>query len=170
MLEPLKLSITNYSGDRVENLVIPCHPSRDDLGCRVVPFTASLWIDRNDFSENQAFSRKKFKRLVLGDYVRLRGAYVVRADSVVRDADGTIAEIRASLVPGTVGKSPPDNIKPRGVIHWVSEQYSVDCCVNQYDRLFSHPFPESGAESFIKFINLNSLKVITGCKAEPELA
>ncbi len=170
VLEPLKLSITNYSGDRVENLVIPCHPSRDDLGFRVVPFTASLWIDRNDFSENEAFSRKKFKRLVLGDYVRLRGAYVVRADSVVRDANGMITEIRASLVPGTVGKSPPDNIKPRGVIHWVSEQYSVDCCVNQYDRLFSHPLPESGDESFIKFINFNSLKVIAGCKAEPELA
>ncbi len=170
VLEPLKLLITNYSGDCVEDLSIPYHPNRSDLGYRTVPFTAAIWIERNDFSENRALSRKKFKRLVLGDYVRLRGAYIVRADSVTKDVNGIVTEIRASLVPGTVGKSAPEDIKPRGVIHWVSEQYSVDCCVHQYDRLFSHPLPESGDESFAKFINLNSLKVINGCKAEPELA
>jgi glutaminyl-tRNA synthetase len=107
---------------------------------------------------------------VLGEYVRLRGAYIIRADEVIRDASGEIQEIKASVVENTVGADAPEGIRPRGVIHWVSALNAVNCTVNQYDRLFNQALPDAGEGSFTDHVNPDSLKVLEGCKAEASLA
>jgi len=99
---------------KVETLHLANHPQRPELGSRELPFGGTLYIDRDDFSTDTTLSRKQFKRLVLGDWVRLRGAYVIRADDVVRDASGALSEVLASVVPDTLGADPPPGIKPRG--------------------------------------------------------
>ena len=168
VLNPLKVRFSNYSDSEV--LSQPGHPSRDDLGERELPFDGEIYIDREDFNEDSTLSRKKFKRLVLGDYVRLRGAYVIKAEDLVKDDSGDIVEIVASIVPGTVGEDPPDGIKPRGVIHWVSASRSLDCEVRLYDRLFTEASPGAGGVDYLSQINPDSLQVLTGCKAEIGLA
>ena len=166
VLDPLKVVLTNVADGALETLAAPAHPSRDDLGTRQLPFTREIYIDFSDFTDDTSLSRKKFKRLVLGDYVRLRAAYVIRADEVVRDEQGNVLQVNASIVPGTVGETPPDGISPRGVIHWVSASHCVDCEVRLYDRLFSAPFPGAGGADFLADINPESLKVVSGCKGE----
>ena len=166
VLDPLKVVLTNVADGALETLAAPAHPSRDDLGTRQLPFTREIYIDFSDFTDDTSLSRKKFKRLVLGDYVRLRAAYVIRADEVVRDEQGNLLQVNASSVPGTVGENPPDGISPRGVIHWVSASHCVDCEVRLYDRLFSAPFPGAGGADFLADINPESLKVVSGCKGE----
>ena len=168
VLKPLLVTFTNY--DQSERLTASSHPQRDDLGTRELPFDGQIYIDQSDFSEDTSLSRKKFKRLVLGEYVRLRGAYIIRADEVIRDASGEIQEIKASVVENTVGADAPEGIRPRGVIHWVSALNAVDCTVNQYDRLFNQALPDAGEGSFTDHVNPDSLKVIEGCKAEASLA
>ena len=170
VLNPLLVTLTNYEADKTEYFAAAGHPNRDDLGERSLPFNRQIYIDRNDFSEDTSLSRKKFKRLVIGDYVRLRSAYIIRADRVVRDANGEISEIVGSLVPDTVGQDAPEDIRPRGVIHWVSAPNSADCTVKMYDRLFNKAAPDAGEESFLEHINPTSLRVIEGCKAEMSLA
>jgi glutaminyl-tRNA synthetase len=170
VINPLLVTLSNYPAGTVEELVVPGHPNRDDLGERSLPFAHQIYIDRNDFSEDTTLSRKKFKRLVIGDYVRLRSAYIIRADEVIRDASGNITEIIGSIVPNTVGADAPEGIKARGVIHWVSATDSADCTVKIYDRLFNKAAPDAGEESFLEHINPQSLQVITGCKVERELA
>jgi len=170
VLNPLKVVFTNVAEEAVETLTAPAHPNREELGERELPFTREIYIDRSDFSEDTSLSRKKFKRLVLGDYVRLRAAYVIRADEVVRDASGEIVQINASIVPGTVGENPPEGISPRGVIHWVSASHCVDLEVRLLDRLFSAPFPGAGGGDFLADVNPDSLQVLSGCKGEPGLA
>ena len=167
VLKPLLVTLTNY--DKSEVFTASAHPQRDDLGSRSIAFDSQIYIDQSDFSEDTSLSRKKFKRLVLGEYVRLRGAYIIRADEVIRNSDGEIQEIKASVVENTVGADAPEGIRPRGVIHWVSAPNSLDCTVNLYDRLFNQPLPDSGEGSFTDHINPDSLKVIVGCKAEVSL-
>lgn len=169
VLKPLKVILTNFADSETEILSVAGHPSLEHFKTRELPFTRELYIDRDDFSEDTTLSRKKFKRLVIGDYVRLRSAYVIRADHVERNTAGDITEIRASIVPGTVGEDPPHGIKARGVIHWVSAAHARDCRVLRYDRLFTEPLPEAGVEPFTHHINPQSLEVIDGCKAEPSL-
>ena len=174
VLKPLKLVITNFSEtgldqDETQRVNTPVHPNNPEAGERKLPFTAELYIDESDFSEDTTLSRKKFKRLVLGEYVRLRGAYVIKADEVIKNESDEITEIRASLVPGTVGENPPEGIRPRGVIHWVSATESLDCEVRLYDRLFTDEAPDSGDKDFMNFLNPESLEVIEGAKAEINL-
>ncbi len=166
VIDPLLVTLSNYPTDTGEEFVVPGHPNRDDLGERSLPFAQQIYIDRNDFSEDTTLSRKKFKRLVIGDYVRLRSAYIIRADEVIRDASGKITEIVGSIVPDTVGADAPEGIKARGVIHWVSAADSADCTVKIYDRLFNQAAPDAGEESFLEHINPDSLKVVEGCKVE----
>ena len=170
VLEPLLVTVTNYEQHKVEQFPVSVHPQREDLGQRILPFRQQLYIDRKDFSEDTSLSRKKFKRLVIGDYVRLRGAYIIRAEEVVRDSDNNIQEIKASIVPNTVGADAPEGIRPRGVIHWVSAQDALDCTVNLYDRLFAEAEPDAGDKNFLEHLNSDSLKVMQGCKAEASLA
>lgn len=170
VLKPLKVTVANWPEGEVETLIAPGHPSRNDLGDRQLAFSRTLYIDRADFSDDITLSRKKFQRLVLGEWVRLRSAYIIKADGVVSDEAGEIIEIIASIVPNTVGENPPEGVKPRGVIHWVSAEHSVDCDVRLYDRLFNEANPDSGDKNFLDSINPASLEILTGCKAEQSLA
>ncbi|WP_210394874.1 glutamine--tRNA ligase/YqeY domain fusion protein [Motiliproteus sediminis] len=168
VLDPVKLVISNLDEAVVETMTAPAHPKLE-LGLRELPFTRELYIDRADFSEDTTLSRKKFKRLVLGEYVRLRSAYVIKADEVVKGDDGQIVEIHASLVPGTVGENPPEGIKPRGVIHWVSATEGKRATVRVYDRLFNHPAPDRGEADFMQHLNPESYRVLENCWVEPGL-
>lgn len=167
VLNPLKVVITNYPERQVEQLTAPNHPVRDDLGERTLPFTRELYIDREDFREE---ANKKFKRLVLGKKVRLRNAYVITADEVIRDDAGEIVELRCSYDPNTLGKDPADGVKPKGVIQWVSATEGKRAEVRIYERLFMHPAPDRGGEEFLEHINPKSLTVLTDCWIEPSLA
>jgi glutaminyl-tRNA synthetase len=170
VINPVLVTLANYEADKSESFTVPGHPNRDDMGERSLAFARQIYIDRNDFSEDTTLSRKKFKRLVIGDYVRLRSAYIIRADEVIRDAAGEIIEIVGAIVPDTVGQDAPEGIKARGVIHWVSASESADCIVKIYDRLFNKAAPDAGDESFLDHINPESLAVISGCKVEAGLA
>lgn len=170
VLNPLKVTFTNVPPAAQQTLTVVVHPNRPEMGERELPFDREVFIDRADFNEDASLSRKKFKRLVLGDYVRLRGAYVIKADDVVKNDRGDIVEIIASVVPDTIGENPPEGIRPRGVIHWVSAHRCVECEVHLYDRLFTDPAPDAGDKNYVAHINPDSLKILTGCKAEAGLA
>ncbi|MBQ4863424.1 glutamine--tRNA ligase [Pseudoalteromonas sp. MMG013] len=166
VLDPIKVVIENYDADKVEQLVAPNHPSIEEKGTREVPFTRELFIEREDF---RIEANKKFKRLVLDKEVRLRNAYVIKAERIEEDADGNITTIFCSYDPETLGKNPTDGRKVKGVIHWVSASECIDAEVRQYDRLFNVPNP-AAAEDFSQVLNPDSLKVITHAKLEPSLA
>jgi glutaminyl-tRNA synthetase len=169
VLDPVKLSITNFAAESVEIMTVPAHPNKPEMGERELPFTKELYIDRADFTEDNTLSRKKFKRLVLGEWVRLRGSYVIKADDVVKDDNGDIVEIIASLVPDTVGNNPPEGMKPRGVIHWVSATKGVKATVRLYDRLFNVPAPDRGDNEFMDHVNAESFSVIDNAWVEQSL-
>ncbi|WP_024299881.1 glutamine--tRNA ligase/YqeY domain fusion protein [Methylomicrobium lacus] len=163
--EPLRVVITNYPDGQVENLSLGNHPQRAELGSRSVPFAKTVLIERDDFSENPL---PKYKRLVPGGEVRLRGSYVIRCDEVIKDADGNIVELRGTYDPQTLGKN-PEGRKVKGVIHWVSEEHSLPAELRLYDRLFSVPQPDN-EENFLDALSPNSLQVLTGCRVEASLA
>lgn len=172
VLDPLKVVITNFPetespGENVEWLDAPNHPSRSDLGERKLPFTREIVIDRADFREE---ANKKYKRLVLGKKVRLRHAYVITADEVIKDANGNITELRCSYDAATHGADPADGVKPKGVIHWVSATHGKKAQVRVYDRLFLHEAPDRGGEDFMQHLNANALQVLGDCYIEPSLA
>ncbi|WP_330110898.1 glutamine--tRNA ligase/YqeY domain fusion protein [Methylophaga thalassica] len=167
VLNPLKLTITNAS-DGVEWLEVANHPQQESMGHRSVPFTKAIYIDASDFSEDTSLSRKKFKRLVIGDYVRLRGAYVIKADDVIKNDSGDVVEVIASLVPNTVGQNPPAEMKPRGVIHWVSATEAKEVELRLYDRLFLAEAPGKETGNYLDDVNPDSLKVIKAV-AEPAI-
>ncbi len=168
VLRPLKVTLLDYPADRIEQLTAPAHPARPELGQRTLPFGRELWIDREDFRTE---ANKDFKRLVAGGEVRLRNAYVIRADEVVRDAHGEIVELRCSHDPETLGRNPSDGRKVKGVIHWVEASQALDCEVRLYDRLFTDPTPDGHDDrDFLYFINPKSLTVVQGARVEPALA
>lgn len=167
VLDPLKVVITNYPEGQVEQLTATGHPNRDDMGERELPFTRELWIEREDFREE---ANKKYKRLVLGKRVRLRNAYVLQAEDVVKDAQGNVTEVHCTYDPDTLGNNPEDGIKPKGVIHWVSATHGKRAVVRLYDRLFATEHPGRGDEDFLQHLNPQSLHVLSGCWIEPGLA
>jgi glutaminyl-tRNA synthetase len=167
VLNPLKVVLTDYPEDQVETLTAARHPNRDDFGERAVPFTREIYIDADDFREE---ANKKYKRLVLGKRVRLRNAYVIEADDVVKDDKGDIVEIRAHTIPDTLGENPADGIKPQGVIHWVSVSQGKPAEVRLYERLFNHEAPDKGDNAFMDHINPESLSIVTQAWIEPALA
>ncbi len=143
VLNPLKVVLTNYPEEQVEQLSAPNHPKDESMGKRLLPFDRVLYIDRNDFME--VAPNRKFKRLVTGGEVRLRNSYVIRCNEVIRDTQGEISELHCSYDPDTLGKNPPDR-KIKGVIHWVSAKHGIKAEVCLYDRLFSHPAPDADKE------------------------
>ena len=167
VLDPLKVVLTDYPEDKDEVISAPAHPAREELGQRDLPFTREIYIDRDDFREE---ANKKYKRLVLGKRVRLRNAYVIEADEVVRDANGDISAVHAHTIPGTLGRNPEDGIKPKGVIHWVSAQRGRPATVRLYDRLFNHESPDKAEGELLEQLNPESLRVITRAWIEPGLA
>jgi glutaminyl-tRNA synthetase len=168
VMNPLRVVLTNLPEGHQEILSMAAHPNKPELGERDVPLSRELWIDRDDFNLDSSLSRKKFKRLVPGDYVRLRGAYIIKAESFSQDADGQISEIQATVVADSVGNN-IDGIKPRGVIQWVSAEHGLPATVRVYDRLFNHPTPDKGDNDFMSFINPDSLSILTDCIVEPSL-
>ena len=166
VLRPLKVVLTDYPSEKVEDLRAPGHPNRDDLGERVLPFTRELYIEADDFREE---ANKKFKRLVLGKRVRLRNAYVIEADEVVKDALGNVCEVHAHIIADTLGENPADGIKPKGVIQWVSASHGKNAQVRLYERLFNHEAPDKGDNAFMDHINPGSLEVIESAWIEPSL-
>ncbi|MCF7482638.1 glutamine--tRNA ligase [Vibrio sp. J1-1] len=165
VLDPVKVVIENFEEGKVESLSLANHPNKPEMGEREVPFTREVWIEREDFREE---ANKKYKRLVLGKEVRLRGAYVIKAERIEKDAEGNITTIFCTYDADTLGKNPADGRKVKGVIHWVSADKALPAEVRLYDRLFTVPNP-AAAEDFATTINPESLVVINGF-VEPSLA
>ena len=156
VIDPVRVVIENFEGE--ETLTAPNHPNRPELGERQLPFTKELYIDRADFREE---ANKQYKRLVLGKEVRLRNAYVIKAERVEKDANGEISTIFCTYDPETLGKNPADGRKVKGVIHWVSAARNHPAEFRLYDRLFTVPNP--GAEDDIESVlNPHSLVVKHG--------
>ena len=168
VLHPLKVVITDYPEGQVEQLEVANHPQDESMGVRSIPFTGELYIDKNDFLETAS---KKFKRLVTGGEVRLRNAYVIRCNEVIKDAAGEIIELHCSYDPATLGAN-PEGRKVKGVIHWVSVEYGVEAEVRLYDRLFSQPVPDAAKEDkdYREYLNPDSLRTLTQSIVEPALA
>lgn len=163
VINPVKVVIENFEGEEI--LTAPNHPNREELGVRELPFTRELYIDEADFREE---ANKQYKRLVLGKEVRLRNAYVIKAERVEKDASGKITTIFCTYDPETLGKNPADGRKVKGVIHWVSATSNKPAEFRIYDRLFTVANP--GAEEDINSVlNPNSLVVKHGF-VEPSLA
>ncbi len=168
VLHPLKVVITNYPEDRTETVTAPNHPQNEDMGTRELVFGRELYIDRNDFVE--VAPNRKWKRLVAGGEVRLRNAYVIRCDEVIKDDNGDIIELRCSYDPDTLGANPTDR-KVKGVIHWVHADTAVRAEVRLYDRLFDHPTPERAeGKDWKDCLNPDSLRTLTHCYLEASLA
>ena len=168
VIDPVRVVIENFEGK--ETLTAPNHPNRPELGERQLPFTKELYIDRADFREE---ANKQYKRLVLGKEVRLRNAYVIKAERVEKDENGEITTIFCTYDPETLGKNPSDGRKVKGVIHWVSAVHNHPAEFRLYERLFTVPNP-GAAEEIESVLNPTSLVVKHGfveqslANAEPE--
>lgn len=164
VLDPIKVIIENYPPEKVEILNAANHPNDESMGSREIPFTRELYIEAEDFKEE---ANKKFKRLVLGKEVRLRNAYIIKAERVDKDEAGNIITIYCSYDDETLGKDPSDGRKAKGVIHWVSASHGVKAQVKLYDRLFTVPNP-AAQDDFLTTINPQSL-VTMDAVVEPSL-
>jgi len=168
VLRPLKLVITNYPEDRTEEVDALNNPEDPAAGTRKAPFSRVLYVERDDFAENPP---KKFYRLYPGNEVRLKYAYIVKCDQVVKDAAGQIVELRCTADLGSRTGGPNANRKVKSAIHWVSALHAIEAEVRLYDRLFTAPAPDADAQGrdFKTFLNPHSLETLAGCKLEPAL-
>jgi glutaminyl-tRNA synthetase len=170
VLNPLKVVLTNYPEDLVEDLEAPSFPPDvPKTGSRSMPFSRELYVDRDDFMEDPP---KKFYRLTPGKEVRLRFGYLITCNEVVRNDAGEVIELRCTYDPATRSGQAPDGRKVQGTIHWVSAAQALSCEVRVYDRLFSQPDPDAVPEGqdFISTLNPQSLVVIADAKIEPSVA
>jgi glutaminyl-tRNA synthetase len=168
VLDPIKVVLTNYPEDLVEEMEAMLNPEDAEAGSRKVPFCRELYIERDDFME---VPPPKYFRLTPGGEVRLRSGYIIRCDEVLKDAEGGIAELRCTYDPATrSGSNPPDGRKVKATIHWVSARHALEAEVRLYDRLFTSEFPDRGEGSFLDHLNPDSLRVVRGAKLEPNLA
>ena len=168
VLDPLKVVITNYPEDKQETVECVNNPEDESAGRRGVPFGREIWIERSDFMENPP---KKYYRLSPGGEVRLRYAYLIRCDEVIRDAEGRVTELRCTYDPESSGGKSSDGRRVKGVIHWVSAAHAVRAEVRLFDRLFTRASlddPEEG-KTFLDYLNPESLRKVTGY-LEPSLA
>lgn len=167
VLDPLKVTISNYPEGHVETLHGPNHPKNEDMGKRELKLTREIYIDRADFREE---ANKKYKRLVLGGEVRLRNAYTIICDEAVKNEQGDIVELICHYDPDTLGKN-PEGRKVRGVIHWVSATEGLPAEIRLYDRLFSVPNPDADKETaFQEHLNSDSLQILQNAVVEPSLS
>ena len=158
VLDPIKLVIQNYTQGKEEWLEAENNPEDESAASRTVPFSRNLYIEREDFKEE---ANSKYFRLSLGKEVRLKNAFIIKAESVVKDANGTILEIHCTYDPNSLsGSGTPESLrKVKGTLHWVSIAHAVEAEVREYDRLFLHEAPDSQTEDFSTFVNPDSLKV-----------
>ena len=168
VLQPLKVVLLNYPEGQAEMLRGVNHPDRPELGEREIPFGRELWIEQDDFAENPP---KKFFRLQPGGEVRLRYGYIIKCVAVIKDAAGQVTEVHCSYDPETRSGLSGAERKVKGTIHWVSAAHAIAAEVRLYDRLFSVPRPDAGADDqdFKSFLNPGSLQLLRGCQLEPAL-
>jgi len=167
VLKPLKVVIENMEEGAKETLSMSAHPKDESMGVRELHFTREIYIDRDDFAE---VPPPKYKRLIEGGEVRLRGCYVIKCHEIIKDTEGNIVELRCTRDVDTLGKK-PEGRKVKGVVHWVSAETCVDAEVRMYDRLFTVENPDSnkGGGTLLDVVNPDSLIVYQGCKAESGL-
>lgn len=166
VLRPLRVVIDNYPEGQVEEFECANHPQNPAMGTRKVPFSRTLYIERDDFDENPP---KKYKRLAPGKEVRLRNAYVIRFEGMVKDEKGEIVELHCTYDPATQSGPPPDGRKVDGVIHWVSAERSMPAEVRLYDRLFRIEDPAGSGDGFAEYLNPGSLETLARCYVEEGL-
>jgi glutaminyl-tRNA synthetase len=166
VLRPLKVVLTNYPEGQVEEMTAINNPEDASKGTRKVPFSRVLYIERDDFMENPP---KNFYRLAPGREVRLRYAYFIKCEEVIKDAQGNVTELRCSVDMATRGGDAPDGRKVKATLHWVSAAHALDAEARLYEHLFTQPFPEDTpeGEDFLSNLNPNSLEVLSGVKVEP---
>ncbi len=168
VLNPLKIVLTNFAPDEVDYLDAPNHPSNPEMGLRRVAFSREIYIERDDFMED---APKDFFRLKPGQEVRLRYAYIIKCEQVIKDSDGKVIELHCSYDPASRGGNAQDGRKVKGTIHWVSEKFALIAEVRLYDRLFTVPNPNHNKEiDFKTYLNPKSLIVLTNCLVEGSLA
>ena len=169
VLRPLKVVLTNYPEEKTEELDAVNNPEDEAMGTRKVPFSRVLYIEREDFMEDPP---KKFYRLAPGREVRLRYAYFIICDEVVKDGNEEIVELRCTYDPATRGGDAPDGRKVKATLHWVSAEHALDAEVRLYDHLFTKENPDEApkGQDFTANLNPDSLEVLSGCKLEPSLS
>ncbi len=166
VLDPVKVVLENWTPGTTETVELVNNPECPEDGSRQVPLAGEVWIEREDFMEDPP---KKFYRLGPDRHVRLKGGYIIRCTGFDKDADGNVTEIRAVIIPSTLGADTPEGIECRAAIHWVSVEHGADAEIRLYDRLFTTEDPDDAEGGFLSVINPDSLKVITA-KVEPALA
>ena len=168
ILDPLKVVISNYPEEETEQLEAPNHPNDTMMGVRKLPFSRTIYIEKDDFMEDPP---KKFFRLAPGKEVRLRYAYFIICDEIIKDNSGNIVELRCSYDADTRGGNAPDGRKVKGTIHWVSAEHAFRTEVHLYDRLFNDPKPDSNKHknNWKDFLNSDSKKIIKDAYLEPSL-
>jgi glutaminyl-tRNA synthetase len=166
VLRPIKIVLTNYPEGQVEELDATNNPEDPNGGTRKVPFSRELYIERDDFMENPP---KKYFRLFPGNEVRLKYAYIIKCDEVIKNASGEISELRCTADLDSKSGGATAGRKVKGTIHWVSAAHAIDAEVRLYDRLFTVEEPDGEGRDFKQFLNPNSLEVITA-KVEPGMA
>lgn len=167
VLRPLKVVITNYPEEQVEELKALNHPQHPEMGSRMVPFCREIYVEQNDFMED---APRKFFRLSVGREVRLRYAYLITCREVIKDEEGNVIELRCTYDPETRGGSAPDGRKVKGTIHWVSAPHALPAEIRLYDRLFSVENPDMDKEKdFKEFVNPDSLQILENSMLEPSL-
>ncbi len=168
VIDPIKLTITNYPAGQSEVLTIENNPLDESAGTRDITFSGNLWIEREDFAE---VPPKKYKRLFPGNEVRLKGAYVINCTGCVKDENGNVIEVLAEYQPDSKGGDPADGHKVKGAtIHWVDQNTAVDAEVRQYSYLFADPDPDGPDKNFLEALNPDSLTVFNNSKVEASLA
>ena len=165
VLNPLKVVITNYPEGESESLSAVNNPENESDGKREIPFSREIFIEKDDFMEDPP---KKFFRLSLGREVRLRYAYFITCEEVIKDDKGNIVELHCKYDPKSKGGNAPDGRKVKATLHWVSAAHSIDAEVRKYDRLFQIPDPDK-EDNFMDSINPKSLETLSECKLEPSL-
>ncbi|HSB92709.1 MAG TPA: glutamine--tRNA ligase/YqeY domain fusion protein [Flavitalea sp.] len=166
VFDPLKLVITNYPEGQVEQLEGEENPEDPKSGARQLPFSGTIFIEREDFMENPP---KKYFRLAPGQMVRLKSAYIIRCDEVVKDENGIVHELRCSYIPESRSGADTSGINVKGTLHWVSVQHAVTIEVRLYDRLFKVEDPSKEEGDFKEYINPDSLQVVSSAYAEPAM-
>ena len=164
VLNPLKVVISNYAENEIEMMTAQNHPGRPELGTREVPFSREIYIERDDFMED---APRKFFRLKPGGEVRLRFAYVIRCDDIIKDEEGEVVELHCSFDPDTRSGTGTSERKVKGTIHWVSAEHAIEARVNLYDRLFTEVNPNK-VDDFHSVLNPDSLQTVAA-KIEPAL-
>ncbi|HJO25638.1 MAG TPA: glutamine--tRNA ligase, partial [Planctomycetota bacterium] len=175
VLRPLKVIITNFPEDHIEELTAINNPEDEGAGTRRLPLTREIYIERDDF---RLEAPRKYFRLAPGKEVRLRYGYCITCTDVITDqVSGEVSELHCTYDPDTGGGQTPDGRKVKGIIHWVSAQAACNAEVRLYDHLFAVPFPDKDEEgqedsgrTFLDRLNPDSLEVLSGCKLEPSLA